>query len=388
MRKLLLKVMIIGFLLFFVANCSEKIEPGNTPGERGTPVPVTVADTQSTVGPIIYEAVGTVKARLSATVSSKLMGVIQEFKVKEGDRVKRGDTLVLLDYRQVAAQLSQAQATLFEAQRAEAAAISARKSVEANAKRAQLSYTRNKTMLAGQAITQEAFETVEAQHEQAQAELAQARAMVEAARFRINQAQATVDAAMVARKDAVVIAPFDGKVTAKLADAGALAAPGTPLLTLEREGGFRVDLVIPEAHIQSVRTGQEVSVSISAIGRPPIAGTVDVIVPSADRGSRTFVVQVGVSDADALRSGMFARVPLKIGEKRSLRIPESAVIRRGQLTGVFIVDQENTARFRLIRTGRTYGDRVDVISGLQDGIRLVTAPPPKLTNGSIVEFQK
>jgi len=374
-----------GLALF---SCSEKIEPGNTAPQKNPAIAVPVAAVAQAVQPVMYDAVGTVRARVSATVSSKLMGTIQAFTVKEGDLVKSGDLLVQLDERQVSAQLNQAQAALAEARKAETGAVSAQTAAEAGAQRALLSYRRNRTMLEGGAITQETFESVEAQHKQAQAALAQARAMVEAAQFRINQAQAAVDAATVARKDARILAPFDGKVTAKLADAGALAAPGTPLLTLEREGGYRVDLVVPEAYIQSIRTGQAVNVRIPSVGESPIAGTVDVIVPSADQGSRTFVVQVGVSDPESLRSGMFARVPLTIGEQKTLRIPESAVVRRGQLTGVFIVDEKNTARFRLIRIGRAYGNQVEVISGIKDGTRLVTAPSPELTNGSAVEPEK
>lgn len=374
-----------GLALF---SCSEKIEPGNTAPQKNPAIAIPVAAVAQAVQPVMYDAVGTVRARVSATVSSKLMGTIQAFTVKEGDLVKSGDLLVQLDERQVSAQLNQAQAALAEARKAETGAVSAQTAAEAGAQRARLSYRRNRTMLEGGAITQETFESVEAQHKQAQAALAQARAMVEAAQFRINQAQAAVDAATVARKDARILAPFDGKVTAKLADAGALAAPGTPLLTLEREGGYRVDLVVPEAYIQSIRTGQAVNVRIPSVGESPIAGTVDVIVPSADQGSRTFVVQVGVSDPESLRSGMFARVPLTIGEQKTLRIPESAVVRRGQLTGVFIVDEKNTARFRLIRIGRSYGDQVEVISGIKDGTRLVTAPSPELTNGSAVEPEK
>jgi len=99
-------------------------------------------------------------------------------------------------------------------------------------------------------------------------------------------------------------------------------------------------------------------------------------------------VQVGVSATESLRSGMFARVPLTIGERKTMRIPESAVVRQGQLTGVFIVDEKNSARFRLIRTGRAYGDQVEVISGIKDGTRLVAAPTPQLTNGSAVEPEK
>lgn len=388
MRKIVWPVWTSAFLLFACLSCSEKIEPGTTPASKGPAVAARVIEARSTVEPLLYEAVGTVKAQLSATVSSKLMGVIQAFRVKEGDRVKAGDLLVQLDERQVAAQLKQAQAALAEARQAEAGAVSARTAAEAGAQRALLSYRRNRTLLEGEAITREAFETVETQHKQAQAALSQAQAMVAAAQFRISQAQASVKAATVARKDAQIVAPFDGKVTAKLADAGALAAPGTPLLTLEREGGYRIDLVVPEAYIQSIRTGQSVDVRIPARDGQPLAGTIDVIVPSADQGSRTFLVQVRVTDTQSLHSGMFARVPLPIGEQQAMRIPESAVIRQGQLTGVFIVDAQNTARFRLIRTGRPYGDQVEVISGIKDGTRLVAAPPVQLTNGSAVEPDK
>ncbi|MCB2169004.1 MAG: efflux RND transporter periplasmic adaptor subunit [Deltaproteobacteria bacterium] len=388
MRKSVWPVWISVFLLFVCLSCSEKIEPGTTPTSGGAAVAARVLEARSTVEPLLYEAVGTVKAQLSATVSSKLMGVIQAFHVKEGDLVKTGDLLVQLDERQVAAQLKQAQAALAEARQAESGAVSARDAAEADAQRALLSYRRNRTLLEGEAITRETFETVESQHKQAQASLSRAQAMVAAAQSRIRQAQAAVKAATVVRKDARLVAPFDGRVTAKLADAGALAAPGTPLLTLEREGGYRIDLVVPEAYIQSIRAGQAVEVRIPASDEPPIAGTIDVIVPSADQGSRTFLVQVRVADAESLHSGMFARVPLAIGEQQAMRIPESAVIRQGQLTGVFIVDAQNTARFRLIRTGRPYGDQVEVISGVKDGTRLVAAPPVQLTNGSAVEPEK
>jgi RND family efflux transporter MFP subunit len=388
MRNVFWPVWLSLLFLFICLSCSEKIEQGTTSAGGGPPVSVRVIDARSTVQPVLYEAVGTVQAQLSATVSSKLMGVILAFHVKEGDRVKTGDLLVQLDERQVAAQLKQAQAALAEARQAESGAVSTRSAAEAGAQRARQSYRRTRTLLAGEAVTRETFETAEAQHKQAQASLSQAQAMVAGAQFRISQAQAAVKAATVARKDARIVAPFDGKVTAKLADAGALAVPGTPLLTLEREGGYRIDLAVPEAYIQSIHTGQSVDVRIPASDEPPIAGTIDVIVPSADQGSRTFLVQVRVAEAESLHSGMFARVPLAVGEQQAMRIPDSAVIRQGQLTGVFIVDAQNTARFRLIRTGRLHGDQVEVISGIKDGTRLVAVPPVQLTNGSAVELEK
>ena len=181
MRKIVLPAIMSLLLLLFSQSCSEKIEPGTTSPNPGPAVKVSVTVVHQADQPIVYEAVGTVKARLSATVSSKLMGVIQSFKVKEGDRVKKGDQLVVLDDRQVVAQLDQARAALAAAQKAEAGAVSSRVAAEAGAQQARLSYARNQKMLAGGAITQENFEAVEAQYKQAQAALKQAEAMVEAA---------------------------------------------------------------------------------------------------------------------------------------------------------------------------------------------------------------
>ena len=149
-----------------------------------------------------------------------------------------------------------------------------------------------------------------------------------------------------------------------------------------------MDLVVPEAYIQSIRIGQQVDVRIPAAGDQSIPGTVDVIVPSADQGSRTFIVQVAVSKKLSIKSGMFARARLSIGEREMLRIPVSSVVQQGQLTGVYIVDDTDTARFRLIRTGHSHDNQVEVISGIRENTRLVVTPPALLTNGSPVEFEK
>lgn len=368
------------------AGCSDKIEPGTTPPARGPAVtaPVTVAT--ETPQSLIYEAVGTVRARVAATVSSKLMGTVLAFEVREGDRVQKGDLLVVLDDRQVAAQLSQAQAAYEEARKAEAGAVSARQAAEAGAEQALLAYRRSQALLEGEAMTREAFEAAEARHRQAQAALAQAEAMVAAAFSRVLQAQAAVEAARVVRLDARITAPFDGQVTAKLANAGDLAVPGSPLLALEQmSSGYRVDLAVPETYASQVRVGQPVAIRIPAASEAPLAGTVEVIVPSADPGSRSFGVQVGLPASATLRSGMFARAALPVGERPMLRIPATAIVQKGQLTGVFIVDETDTARFRLVRTGRAVGDQVEVIAGLTPGTRLVAAPPLQLANGSAVE---
>lgn len=365
--------------------CGDKIEPGNTVPPKGPAVSAPAMTVKSNSYPILYEAVGSVKAQVSATISSKLMGTVTAVKVKEGDRVQQGDTLILLDARQVGAQLNQAEAAMDESRKAEAAAVSALRAAEAEAEQALSAYKRGKKMLEGEAITKQDFEQIEAQYKKAQAALAQAKSMLEASGLRVKQAVALVENAKVSEKDARVDAPFDGKVTAKHVDVGDLASPGSPLVTIERTGAYRIDLVVPETYIQSIRLEQKVEVRIPALGDMPIEGSVFVIVPAADQISRSFIIQILIAQTEGIRSGMFARVSLPVGEKNMIRIPQSSIIRHGQLTGVYIIDAEKIARFRLIRTGNPIGDQIEVISGISDGTRIIVSPPSQLTNGSPVE---
>ncbi|MGE0085139.1 MAG: efflux RND transporter periplasmic adaptor subunit [Desulfococcaceae bacterium] len=371
-------------LTLLLCACGEKIGPGTTePVSAGT-VKAETAVAEISSQSIVYEALGTITAQNSSTLSGKIMGTVKAVNVKEGDAVKQGDVLVVLDARQVDAGLQQAEAGLSEAKRAESAAVSARDSARAGAKLAESTYKRYQKLLKENSASRQEFDEVEARYRQAQAALAQAEAMVAAAKSRVQQADAATSSAGVSQKDASILAPYDGIITAKMIDAGALAAPGTPFLTIEKTGGFQADLLVPEYHIQAVHTEQEVEVSIPSLG-DTLRGTVKTIVPSADRMSRSFTVKVMLPEDDPknslIRSGMFARVSIPVGEGGILLIPQSALVYRGQLTGFFLVDGKNIARFRLVRTGRQFGDKIEVISGLKTGTRYVTNPPAELRDG-------
>ena len=139
--------------------------------------------------------------------------------------------------------------------------------------------------------------------------------MVEASRFRIQQAEAAVAGAGVSEKDSRLIAPFDGVISAKLADPGSLASPGTPILKIESTDVFRVDMIVPESFIQSIALSQTVSVSIPSAGGKPFEGTIRAISPAADAASRSFMVQVAIPFHPAIHSGMFSRVTLDRGNQ-------------------------------------------------------------------------
>jgi multidrug efflux pump subunit AcrA (membrane-fusion protein) len=369
------------------AACKDKIQPGTS--EKSAPVVkgVTVATAQVVDQPVIYQAIGTVQAGISSKLSSKLLGTVESIQVREGDRVKKGETLIILDQRQVKAQVRKAEAGLAEARKALNAAISAREAAASQKKLSFATYERYRDLRNQKMVSAQAFEEKEAVYQQAESALERAGAMVSAAHERVKQAEANLADVSVSKKDAVIIAPHDGIITAKLVDKGDLASPGTPLLTIETTHGFCVDMLLPETYISYVEPRQKVLVEVPALKTGPLEGDVCTLVPSADQKSRSFIVKINLPIERAVTSGMFARVQIPIGNSSKLLIKRSAVIMRGQLTGLYLVDSDNTARFRLIRSGKTFGDSVEVLSGLREGDRYVATPLPALVDGARIIVQ-
>ncbi len=368
-----------------ISGCSDKIEPGTV-----QPPVQTVQARTAVAGildrPVFYEALGTVTAKESTTLSGKVMGVVNAIRVREGEWVKQEDTLVIIDQRQAAAALQGSQAQLTEAREALSAALSAKEAAKAGAALAKATYDRYVKLYNEDSATRQEFEEVQARHRQADAALSQAKALAAAALSRVEQAQAGVSGAGVMKKDTVITAPYDGRVTAKLINVGDLSSPGTPLLVIERQGGFQAELVVPEQHIGEIRTGQALKIEVpDQKDMGFLEGVIRTIVPSADPRTRSFLIKAELPQTQALRSGMFAKCYIPVGSDGLMIIPETAVIRQGQLTGYFKVDEKNTARFRLLRTGRKFDSGVEVVSGLEPGTRFVVDPPRTLADGMTVK---
>ena len=277
-----------------------------------------------------------------------------------------------------------------EARRAESAALAALEAVRARAVQTGKSHERSRKLLEGEAATREDFEGAQAADRSARAAVSQAEAMLEASRYRIKQARAAVDGAGVSRKDTLILSPYDGKVTAKMVEEGDLAAPGTPLLSLEKIGARflpkgQVDVILPECYIRNIHLNQKVRVNIPAVSEKTIEGTVETIVPQADVKSRTFLLKVSLPEHPSLKPGLFARVAVPVGEDQLLLVPSSAVVSQGQLTGLYLINDRNIARFRLIRTGRAFGDQIEIITGLDAGARFLVSPPPQTVDGARIE---
>jgi len=332
---------------------------------------VSVLAVQRTDIPDLMESVGTVRAAQSSDLASQIMGNILEIRVREGDRVKRGQVLVMIDDAQAKAAVDRAAASGNAAQHQLTAA-------ESDLALADSTFKRYESLYERKSISPQEFDEVRARRTAALARRDMAQADQDQARAAQSQAQNLLNYTRIR-------APFDGIITAKKADAGALASPGMPILTLEDVRRYRLEVTVNEGDLRHVRIGLSVPVILDAVANADITGKVGEILPTADAATRSFVVKIDLPFDKGLRSGLFGRTEFSRGDRPSLLIPRSAVLERGQLQGVFVIDQNEVARLRYITLGKPAGPDVEVLAGLQSGERLVAKPGEVDLNGKRIE---
>jgi multidrug efflux pump subunit AcrA (membrane-fusion protein) len=344
-----------------------------------------------------FQAPGTVRARTSTELSSQVVGQILSLTVREGDRVSQGQVVVEIDNRQAASQLrrargglSEAQLALEEAERSIGAAMAAVRAAEANRDLAASTQKRYDLLRERRSVSLHEYDEIEARYkaaqsdaERAQQSLAAANARRSQTSARIEQAEAEVEAAQVAAGYTKVVSPINGIVTSRAADPGMLATPGTSLLTIEDDGQYELEVAVEESRTGRIGIGQTARIEIDALQDVALEGRVREIVPSSDPATRTYIVKLTLPTPPrdrVLRSGFFGRAFFPDSERHALLVPEAAVIRRGQLEGVYIVEN-NVALLRLVKTGRQYDKSVEIISGLSPGARIITAPTAAIADG-------
>ena len=323
--------------------------------------------------PDAIEATGTVHAALSAQLASQVMGTITRVNVHEGDRVRRGEVLVSIDEAQQQAAYTSAKAGLQASQQSIAAADADYALAEATTKRYQMLYDKK-------SVSPQEYDEVKTK-------LAAAQARRDAAHAGATQAEAGVSQAGTAMSFTKVRAPFDGLVTARLAEQGAMAAPGVPLLVVEDPSKFRLEAQVDESKIGAVKLGESVPVTVDALGGQAVEGKVVQIVPAADPASRTFTVKIDLPANPQIRSGLFGRASFPRGQREAIAIPKSAVLSRGQMQAVYVIGGDQLAGLRFVTLGAASGDQVEVLSGLQNGDRIVAAPGDRELSGKQVEAQ-
>ncbi|MBL0714376.1 MAG: efflux RND transporter periplasmic adaptor subunit [Desulfosarcina sp.] len=289
--------------------------------------------------PSFEQAAGTIRSRTEAAIAPLITATIAAIQVSAGDLVERGDVLVVLDSRELAARRDQAQQ-----------GVAAAKIMRARAER---DFKR----------IQDVFKTAPGAISKMQYD--RARAEMQTARTALVRAQRRMDESTTALSYGRITAPFPGRIIDRYAEPGDTARQGQPLLRMYDPSAIRVEAGVRESLASRLHRGQPLVVRVDSLNQD-FEAVVEEIVPSADPGSRSVLVKAGLSASAGLYPGMFARLLIPTGTTENIYIPLEAVIHVGQLDYVIVKTTRGPGR-RFIRLGTPAGDRVAVLSGLQPG---------------------
>lgn len=340
-----------------------------------------VQKVQMQVVPDELEAPGTVIAVSTAQVAARTMGTVQQVNVREGDTVTRGQVLAQLDERELSARRSAAQAG---SQRATAGVAQATKAVaaaQAQADVMQKTYDRYSLLKQQNSVSPQEFDEISARQQAAQASLEQAKAGLREAEAAASQADSESRAAQDVASYARVTAPFDGRVIRRMVDPGSLISPGITLFIVEDTSRYQLEATLPAEAVAAVKKNSAARVQLDAMPGKSISGKVAEIEAGADPSSHTLNARVDLPKDPAVRSGLFGRAFFPRGQKRALLVPVDSLVTRGQLNGIYIVDNNALIHWRVLTLGKPSGNQVEVLSGINDSDSIVLTPGTQELDG-------
>lgn len=344
----------------FAFSCGSKKE--TTAKDNTLPVMVTTATADGAVNGGINVS-GQVSAVQTASISTRLMGTITKITVKPGDAVRKGQLLATISSNDIQAKREQTNAAIAEA--------------EANVKNAQKDFERFTNLYNKQSASAKELDNVTLQYTAAKARLQAA-----------TQTRSEVNALM---SYSSLTAPFDGTVTQRMADEGNMASPGMPLLIIEQNTQLQIAATVSEEVVGHIKKGDKAAVTVKSQNRT-FDATVSEISSSSQLTGGQYLVKFNIPETQKkeLFSGMYVNVfmPIttaSIATGTRVMIPLSSVIQTDQLTGIYTISSSNTALLRWIRTGKTAGDKVEVLSGLSASEKFIVSASGKLYNGAPVK---
>jgi len=342
-------------------------ESAATPGTVQS-IQARVVESQEQQVPVSLRATGTVHARETAVVSAQVMGRIQQVMVREGDNVRAGQTLIVLDDAALRSQVEQAQAGVKAALNMQAAA-------QSNDALSASTLGRYKQLESQKSVSPQEMDEISRRAEAAAASLEAARAQTDAARAEESGARTMMSYTRL-------VAPFAGVVTSRMADPGTMAAQGVPLLQVDQAGALQLDATVDESVIGAIRKGMKLTVEVNGAAA---TASVAEIVPAADPSSHSFLVKIDLPSSTQTRAGMYGTADFASGARQAILIPRSAVVARGSLSCAYVLDAQGIAQLRSITLGAVQGNLVEVLSGVSSGERLVDSPSDRELAGKRIE---
>ena len=361
---------LVPVLMSPIVGCSTKtVTP--TPAQVTQGLSVAQASMQQV--PAGGNAVGTVRAKESTVLSAQVTARVVAVLVHEGDTVRADQTLIRLDDEAARAEVTRAQAS-FAASQHQVEVAKTQSALAAS------TLSRYQILRDRKSVSPQEFDEVDRRAQAAAAEL-------EAAQAQLSAAQAGAAGARTVVGYSVIAAPFAGIVTARHVDPGALAAPGTPLLEVDRTGGLQLQVTVDESLLRDLKPGSAIDASIPSASAAPLHGRVAEIVPAADPTSHTFLIKIDLPVSPSLRAGMYGTAAVGAAARSAIAIPLAAVVTHGSIVSVWVLDSHHIASIRYITLGSALGKDVEVLSGLANGELVVLSPGDRELGGSEIEVR-
>jgi len=388
--KALILVAVSGLLIQIA--CGEK-----KPDQRGAAmqsVPAGIATVRYESIRTVVEAPGTVQPRNRISLSSQINGFVREMHIRVGDIVKKDQILATLDARDVQSQkdaaqaaIDEAQAALSESRKARQAALAMQTAAKASTELASQTFNRYQKMFESRSVSPQELDEVRTRRDAGAAELASREAMATAAEDRIKQAEARISQAkaQAGRTDVMlswteIKAPSSGRIVQRLADPGTAIFPGTPLLVMESIDKPQVLADIPTEYSNLLRPGTSVRLRNMETGTVA-EERISEVVPQSDPATHSIQFKIDLPSTFAMPSGQFVKVEVPAGNRDVLLAPRAAIRQTGQLIGIFVVDGASKAHFRLVKVSPYDTDRVEVLSGIEPGEKIISQLSDQITDG-------
>jgi multidrug efflux pump subunit AcrA (membrane-fusion protein) len=344
--------------------------------------------------PMVRSFTGTVASADTALLTPKVTGYLDALYVKAGDTFKKGELLARITSKELIDKRNYAESAVKEARNGERQAAlgskmadSQLKQAEAQYALAQKTYRRFSNLLKTESVSKQEFDEVEAKYKAAleavtlsQENIKLAAEKLTQVRIRRQQAVAMLDEVKTYLGYTELRAPFDGLVLQKLMDIGNLAAPGQSILKIGSHENV-IYAYINGSVVRNVKVGQEVAVEIPSASQT-FSSTILDVDPNIDPATRNF--RVKLSGNGDLVPGMYASVRFGEGSEETMIVPRSAVLERGELSLVFI-DENNRAEMRIVKTGRSLKDTIEILSGLTPGEKIIVDKVSELKSGDLLE---
>ena len=378
-----------------MASCSGKNDKKGLQNNDETPmVQVQSVYAENVAETSEYSA--TVEAFKTNYITSSTGNRIKNILVDVGSRVGAGQAVVILDNVSAVNQQSAIagqQASVANQDAALASQEASLKSEEINLARQKKDLDRAKELVRIGGGTQQTVDQLQAAYDAAQEALKARKRALEASRTSLNASRTSLGASQrsmqTVQENTILRSPISGVVTARNYDAGDL--PGGPILTIQQMNPLKVVVNVNEEEFPKVRIGMPVSITFDAVPGETFNGSVYTINPEIDQATRTFKVEVTISNgAGKVSAGMFARVKFNYGMVNHIVVPDRAVVKmQGAGTRyVFVYNPNGTVRYVEVKLGQRLGDRYEILSGLSSGDRVVIAGQSRLTDGTKVQLQE